>query len=84
MGVLEDLADGLAADTMKAMAKLGDERLYEEVAKALGASSTTLEEAFLTSMRFRLAERRGRKFLENKVREALKAQKAEKAADDGN
>jgi hypothetical protein len=82
MGVLEDLADGLAADTMKAQARLGNDRLFEEVAKVLGASSTTLEEAYLTAMRVRLAERRGRKFLESRLREALAAEKAAKAKSD--
>lgn len=71
--VLTELADALAADTLKAMDALGDDRLYEEVARVLGASSQTSEEAFMTSMRIRLAERRARRFLEDHVRTALEA-----------
>lgn len=71
--VLTELADALAADTLKAMDALGDDRLYEEVARVLGASSQTSEEAFMTSMRIRLAERRARTFLEDHVRTALEA-----------
>ena len=58
------LADDLARDTIAAMERLGDDRLYVEVGKVLGASSTTLQEAFMTSIRVRLAERRGRVYLE--------------------
>ncbi|MDA7425987.1 hypothetical protein [Thalassococcus lentus] len=73
--VLEDLADKLAADTIKAMDALGDDRLYEQVAKVLGASSQTSEEAYLTSIRIRLAERRARVFLNDHVKAALQAKK---------
>ncbi|WP_136441291.1 hypothetical protein [Pacificoceanicola onchidii] len=73
--VLEDLADKLAADTIKAMDALDEDRLYEQVAKVLGASSQTAEEAYLTSIRIRLAERRGREFLTKHVKEALEARK---------
>ena len=67
MGVTEDLADALARDTIAAKEKLGDEDLIAKVAKELGATSTTLEEAFMTSVRVRLAERRARTFLKNYV-----------------
>ena len=73
--VLQELADKLAADTIKAMDALGDDRLYEQVAKVLGASSQTSEEAYLTSIRIRLAERRGRQFLTEHVQAALEAKK---------
>ena len=71
MGVTEDLADALARDTIVAMEKLGDEDLIAKVAKQLGATSTTLEEAFRTSVRVRLAERRERAFLKSHVTEHL-------------
>lgn len=68
MGVLEDLADALAQDTLKHAAKLGDEDdVIRAVAKKLGASSTTMEETFMTSIRVRLAERRARSFLEEQI-----------------
>jgi hypothetical protein len=70
MSIPETLADELVHDTITAMERLGNDRLYAEVAKVLGASSTTLQEAFLTSIRVRLAERRGRIFLETTLRAA--------------
>lgn len=73
--VLTDLADKLASDTIKAMDALDDDQLYEQVAKVLGASSQTAEEAYLTSIRIRLAERRGRQFLTDHVKAALEAKK---------
>ena len=77
--VMEDLADRLAADTIKAMDALGDDRLYEQVAKVLGASSATSEEAYLTAIRVRLAERRARAFLTDHVSQALAARQAGQA-----
>ncbi len=41
------------------MERLDNDRLYDEVAKVLGASSPTMQEAFMTSIRVRLAERGG-------------------------
>lgn len=64
MSLTEDLADTLSHDVYQAMNETGDDRLHERVAKAIGALSPSLEEAFLTSMRVRLAERRGRQFLD--------------------
>ncbi|WP_353472639.1 hypothetical protein PVT71_01045 [Salipiger sp. H15] len=72
----QELADKLAEDTFKVMKLTGDDRFFMEVAKVIGASSTTLEEAFLTSVRVRLAERRARAFLV----ERLNAAKAGEAA----
>ncbi|MDV7145061.1 hypothetical protein R3X27_20465 [Tropicimonas sp. TH_r6] len=70
MGVLEDLADTLAKDAIDAYEKLGDEDILNEVAKQLGATSTTMEETYLTSIRIRLSERRARLYLERRVKEA--------------
>ena len=64
MTKLADLADQLAEDVLAAEAELEDDRLYEKVAKVLMAASPTFQEAFMTSIRVRLAERRGREFLE--------------------
>jgi hypothetical protein len=38
-----------------------------EVAAELGAASTTLEEAFLTAIRVRLAERKARAFIRARI-----------------
>jgi hypothetical protein len=70
MALTDDLADLLARDTIEAMERLGNDRLHVEVSKVLGASSTTLQEAYMTSIRVRLAERRGRQFLEAAIKAA--------------
>jgi hypothetical protein len=70
MSITETLSDELARDTILAMERLGNDRLFTDVAKVLGASSTTPQDAFLTSIRVRLAERRGRLFLETALRAA--------------
>lgn len=60
---IQDLADALARDVLTASKELDDPYFYEQVSKVLGASSTTLQEAFLTSIRIRQSEARGRDFL---------------------
>jgi hypothetical protein len=75
MSVVEDLADALARDTIKAMDALGDENLPEQIAKVLGASSPSSEEIFRAAVRIRLAERRARNFLTEHVQRALEAKK---------
>ena len=75
MSVVEELADALARDTIKAMDALGDENLPEQVAKVLGASSPSSEEIFRAAVRIRLAERRARQFLTDHVTRALEAKK---------
>ena len=73
MSFVEDLADTLARDTLVACAELDDDRLYEEVSKAIAVLSPTLQEAFMTSIRIRLAEQRGRRALEEALRKARAA-----------
>lgn len=70
MSILEDLADALARDAIAAADETGDEQLIEAVAKQLGASSQTMEEAFLTSIRVRLSEQRARRYLEARLASA--------------
>ncbi len=76
MGVIEDLADGLARDVLDAQGELEDDRFYEKVSKVLGDLSPTTQEAFMTAIRVRLAEKRGRDFLER----SLKAKRGEGVA----
>lgn len=83
MSVVEDLADKLARDTIKAMDVLGDENLPEQVAKVLGASSPSSEEIFRAAVRIRLAERRARNFLNEHVQKALDARKRGEDAPQG-
>jgi hypothetical protein len=67
MSKLQDLADQLAEDVLAAEVELNDDRFYEKIAKVLMAASPTFQEAFMTSVRVRLAERRGRDFLEKSL-----------------
>ncbi|MFW8634670.1 hypothetical protein [Cribrihabitans pelagius] len=77
---IETLAAKLAEDTLKVQDATGEERLYVEVGQVLAAASQSLEEAFLTEMRVRLAERKARDFLNRKVSEAQAAAEAALAA----
>jgi len=67
MGTIERLAEKLANDTLKVQDALEEERFYMEVAQVLGAASQSLEEAFLTEMRVRLADRKAREYIANKL-----------------
>jgi hypothetical protein len=73
MSVLQEMADRLADDVLAAEIELGDDRFYEKVAQVLAAASPTFQEAYITSIRVRLAERRGREFLQR----ALAAKRGE-------
>lgn len=63
MGITEDIADKLAQDVIRQMEQTGDEDLAKDIAKTLGTSSATTEEAFNTAMRVRLAETRARRLM---------------------
>ena len=71
MSVLDDMGDALARDVLAAMVELDDEKLPDKMSKILLDASPTMQEAFLTAYRVRVAEVRGRKFLEA----ALKAKR---------
>jgi hypothetical protein len=64
MSVVEDLGDALAKQTLEAMEKIDDDRFYEKVGRVIESSSPTLLEAYMTSIRVRLADRRARAFVE--------------------
>ncbi|OIQ42556.1 MAG: hypothetical protein BM560_03215 [Roseobacter sp. MedPE-SWde] len=67
MGTIEKLGEKLAIDTLKVQDAIGEDRFYMEVAQVLGAASQSLEEAFLTEMRVRIAERKARDFIAEKL-----------------
>lgn len=64
MGVLEDMGDALARDVIAAMEELGDDRFHDKVSKVLLDASPTMQEAYMTAYRVRVAEKRGRAFIE--------------------
>ena len=67
MGVVEDLADQLARDALKAEKQLGDPNLVDEVASVLLAQSQIMQEAFLTAIRVRRSAVSGRQYIERKL-----------------
>lgn len=64
MPLLQDLTEQLAKDVVDAMDETGDDRLHEKVGRVLLDASPTTQEAYMTAVRVLLAERKGRKFLE--------------------
>ncbi|MEL7099998.1 MAG: hypothetical protein AAGM84_14325 [Pseudomonadota bacterium] len=65
------MANKLAEDCIAVQDKTGEDRLFMELGEVLGASSQTLEEAFLTAVRTRMAEQQGRAFLARKLKAHL-------------
>jgi len=63
--VAGELADLALADA----AANNDENIVDVIGEILGASSQTLQEAFLTAVRVRRAEERARKLLASRVRQ---------------
>lgn len=76
MSTLDDLAEALAEDVLKAVDTLGDQQIIQDVAVVLAATSTPTEEAFLGAVRVRQAERRGRAFLTKYIEKAIKERSA--------
>ena len=82
MSFIQDLADTLARDVLDSQEELGDDTFYEQVGRVLLAASPTLQEAYMTSIRIRLAERRGRIFLERALKARREGTKAPDAPRD--
>jgi uncharacterized SAM-dependent methyltransferase len=64
---IDDLAAKLAEDVIEVQDATGEDRLFVEVGDVIGAASQTLEEAFLTQVRIRMAERKARAFLKDRL-----------------
>ncbi|MEM6275993.1 MAG: hypothetical protein AAF714_03525 [Pseudomonadota bacterium] len=67
MSSIDRLAEKLAEDVFAAQEETGNDRLFVEIGDVLAAASQTLEEAFLTECRVRLAEQKARAALEAKL-----------------
>ena len=61
--LLFEVADELARESLELYEKTGDEEIFQEVTKIIGASSQTLEEAYKTAVRVRRAEKRALEML---------------------
>lgn len=82
MSFIQELADALAKDVLESQEELGSDTFYEQVGKVLLAASPTLQEAYMTSIRIRLAERRGRDFLNRALKAKREGAKAPDAPRD--
>jgi hypothetical protein len=71
-----EVANKLAVECLAAQKEVCEDRLFMKVGEVVGASSQTVEEAFLTAIRTRMAEIQGRDFLLKKIK-AHRADKAE-------
>ena len=73
MSFIHDLGLRLADEALAQAAASGDEKLVDRIAAKLGASSQSMEEAFLTDIRVRRAETRARSMIaESKAKRAGK------------
>jgi len=68
MALTEDIADEIAMLALDDELRTGDETIIQQLAEILGSSSQTLQEAYLTSIRVRRAERRARELLESRAK----------------
>lgn len=72
--VVTQMANKLAEECLAVQAEVGDDRLFMKVGDVLGASSQTLEEAFLTAVRTRMANDAARRFLAQQLKAHRAAQ----------
>lgn len=79
MSTLNELAEALADDVLKAVDKLGEDHVIQSVATVLAATSIPMEEMFLGAVRIRQAERRGREHLTDYVTRAFRERREKKA-----
>ena len=61
--ILEKIADDLARTALRLEEELNDLDVVERIAKHIGTSSPTVEEAFRTAVRMRRAETSAMKFM---------------------
>ena len=66
--VVTEMANKLAEECLAVQNAVDDDRLFMKVGEVLGASSQTLEEAFLTAIRTRMANDAGRRFLAQQLK----------------
>lgn len=69
MNDTQSIANKLADECIAVQKETGNDRLFMEVGDVIGTASQTLEEAFLTAVRTRMAEDKGRAFLVQKLKE---------------
>jgi hypothetical protein len=73
MDLIERMADDLARKALALELQTGNDRIADTVAKAIGVSSATLQEAFMTALRIRRAAARGEDAIRDAREEAIKS-----------
>ncbi len=81
----DNTANELADQALAEAEASGDEKIVDRIGEILGASSQSLEEAYLTAIRVRRAEKRARAMLAESVarRTAAAAAPADQPQQDG-
>ncbi len=64
MSFIDDMGMALADEALAEATASGDEKLVDRIATMLGASSQSLEEAYLTGIRVRRAEARAKEMID--------------------
>ncbi len=72
MGLLEEKGEELAQRAIEAEERFGDPTIPDEIGKAIGATSTTLQESYLTALRILRAAKRAGALLDRIVEGRLK------------
>jgi hypothetical protein len=72
MDLIERMADDLARKALALEQQTGNDRIADTVSKAIGVSSATLQEAFMTSLRIRRAAARGEEAIREAREEAIR------------
>lgn len=78
MSILENIADELAQKALDVEDRSGDETIIRKVAEAIGNSSPTMQEAFLTAVRIRRGDRRAKAILDAELARLDKGRLIEK------
>ena len=75
MALLEEMGEKLARKAIEAETRFGDPTIPEEVSKAIGSTSTTLQEAYLTALRIVRAANRAERLLDEIVEGRLQGKR---------
>lgn len=80
----EDTANELADQALAEAEACGSDKIVDQIGLLLGASSQSLEEAYLTAIRVRRSEKRARELLAESAAKRLAAAAAAASTDDTN
>jgi hypothetical protein len=72
MSLLEEMGDRIARKAIEAEVRFDDPTIPDDIGKAIGATSTTLQEAYLTALRVHRAANRAERLLDDIIEGRLK------------